>query len=120
MAKVDEVNVAFEYEVTDAPVRITIEIGDAQIGGSALILDGTMIGKPGAVKNVSLGGSLKGKSLLARTLVGDVNKQTNWTSVRYTLTGGANHPPFTFSHLLENDGDAARYNTTITFVGAET
>lgn len=117
---VEKVNIAFDYTVAAGPITISIAIGDGQIGGSALWLDGTAIGPQGAIANVKIGNgpALVGKKLSAKTLVAPVNADTNFTSVTYTLAGGAAHPPFTFSHELQSPGDGVQYAVTINFVAA--
>ncbi|HVX40235.1 MAG TPA: hypothetical protein VHB25_11730 [Gemmatimonadaceae bacterium] len=117
---VEKVNLAFDYAVAAGPVMLSIAIGDGQIGGSALSLDGTAIGPQGTITNLKIGNgpALVAKKLSAKTLVAPVNDDTSFTSVTYTLTGGATHPPFTFSHELQNPGDGVQYVMTINFVAA--
>jgi hypothetical protein len=115
---IHEVNLEFEIAVSAGDVRIGITIGDGQIGGTALFLDGHPIGPRGAITDLRIGDGqdLAGRALLARTLVADVNEATNWTSVRYTMSTPAALPPMTASREVENDQEAVRYNTTFRFV----
>jgi hypothetical protein len=114
---VEQVNIAFDYTVAGAAVSLSVDVGDGGVGGTSLTLDGAAIGTPGDVQSQAIGNGpdISGKKLIAKTLVADVNGDTTSTSVTYTLTGGAAHPPFTFSHQLSDAKDAALYTTTITF-----
>ena len=117
---VEQVNLAFDYTVATGPVTLSIVIGDGQLGGSALSLDGTPIGPKGTITKQIIGDgpSLVAKKLSAKTLVAPVNPDTSFTSVTYALAGGAVHPPFTFSHQVQTPGDGVLYTTTINFVAA--
>jgi hypothetical protein len=97
-------------------VRLTVIIGDGQLGGTALKLDDVPIGMPGDVKNQPIGDavSLDGRTLEVRTLVADVNLQSNHTSVTYVLTGVAEEP-LTLTHLVAEHGNAAFYDTFFRF-----
>ena len=73
------------------PVQIDVVIGDGQVGGTALTLNGmpvqfdNTIGR-GIVGQV--GTNLVGSVLQCMTTVQDVNPSTNNTSVTYMMSGG--------------------------------
>ena len=117
---VGEVNLEFAYAVADAPVFLTVVIGDGQIGGSAVKLGDTLIGKPGAIKNRRIGNGpdLLERELSIKTLVSDINDLTNWTSVTYKLTGGPPQTPVTARFRVANNGDGVLYRTTFRFEDA--
>jgi hypothetical protein len=104
----------FEYQVLDADVVLSIEIGDQQLGSSVVRLDGKVVGGPGEVTDLALGcgAQLAGRDLAVKTLVADVNENTNRTSVTYVLSGGVPHEPFIVRQQVPNNGDSATYRTT--------
>jgi len=108
----------FTYLVGNDIVRLTVLIGNGQIGGSAAPqLDGVPIGEPGSIKDLDIGPGqdLPGKELLVTTLVSDESEATDWTSVVYELSGGAPSDPFVAQHKVANSGKGVRYQTTISF-----
>ena len=90
-----------EYEVESAIVTLAIIIGEGQIGASVVFLDDQVIAK-GDVNTVILGpGSiLTGRRAVARSLVSDINPNTDRTAVTYILGGGATELDVT---LTQND-----------------
>jgi len=106
------------YEiVAGQKVFLTVMIGDADVGGSVVELDGDRILK-GDVDNQDLGdgNGLKGKKLRIKTVVVDVNPHTNNTSVTYSLKGGARPKEWPLSEPVSNEGDAMKYDGEISFV----
>lgn len=81
------------YPVTTEDVKLQVVIGDAQIGASAVFVDDTLVSK-GVVDNLNLGSgaALSGKTLTIRTIVTDVNPETDRASVTFALRGGATGP----------------------------
>ena len=97
-------------------VALSITIGDGQLGGSSLKLNGIPLDAEGDIQDLVLGDgtSLDGNELEVRTLVADVNLQSNWTSVTYALTG-VDKPSETADHKVKVDGNAVLYRTTFFF-----
>lgn len=104
--------------VPNTPVTLEIVIGEAQVGGSALTLNGvpiqvdnvthrTVIGKPGQ--------NLIGSVLQCSTTVQDINPATNKTSVSHLFTGGVNDQTFPFAVEVAADSGLARYLITFLF-----
>src|ERR671930_456379 len=79
----------FEGTLDGGDVELTVTIGNSQIGGSAIKKGGGRRGPSGDVPDHRIGSAaeLEGKKVLVRTLVSDVNLASDWTSVRYYLTG---------------------------------
>lgn len=113
---VDEVDLELVYTVDEKPVLLTIRIGDAQIGGSVVKRDGEPVGKPGAVNRLPLGKGtdLVSDSIEIKTLVADVNDDTNETSVTYVLQG-ALPETIVAKRRVANNGDGVLYRTKISF-----
>jgi hypothetical protein len=114
----EKVESNFVYLVGTDIVRLTVRIGDGQIGGSAPPeLDGVPIGEPGGIENLTIGAGqdLRGKELLIKTVVSDESDITDWTSVVYELTGGRPKTPFEATHKVVESGNGVRYRTTISF-----
>lgn len=116
----EDVTLEFDYFVGKKNVTLTVFIGDGQIGGSSVRLDGQLIGDPGEIKDLLIGKgrALVGKKLLVKTLVSDDSDDTDWTSVTYTLTGGDPNTPITARHKVETSGNGVIYRTTFVFKAA--
>ncbi|MCU1350321.1 MAG: hypothetical protein JWO56_3351 [Acidobacteria bacterium] len=99
------------------PVQLTIVIGDGQIGGSAVWIDTTLVAS-GTVQHFVLGSPamLRGHAVGIRTIVADVNPQTNHTSVTYILTGGSVPADLTLTFDAPHDKDAVPYVALFHFV----
>lgn len=113
---VDELDIEFTYLASNKPVTLSVIIGDAQIGGSVVKVNGDVVGKPGAIKKLALG---KGIDLVdaeveVKTLVSDINDDTNQTSVTYLLEG-AEPAKVTAKRTVENNGDGVLYRAKLTF-----
>ncbi len=102
----------------NTPVTLEIVIGEAQVGGSALTLNGApiqvdntthraVIGRPGQ--------NLIGSVLQCATTVQDINPATNKTSVTHDFTGGVNDQSFPFGVEVAADSGLARYLITFLF-----
>jgi hypothetical protein len=102
--------------LTGGGVQLTITIGDGQLGGSSMKLDGKPVGPTGDITKVRIGApsALRGKDLEVRTLVGDVNLQSNWTSVTYEFTG-VDTAREVAQHRVKTDGNAVLFRTTFHF-----
>ena len=108
-----------DYSVVDGnDVTLSIIIGDGQVGGSVVTLDGVEIGKK-MITNLKIGAgaTLKNKRLLARTVVLDVNPATNNMSVTWQFTGGV--APHTFRPTpaqVANQGDMMAFRGKFRFI----
>ncbi len=95
-------------------IFLEVEIGDGQVGGTAMQLNGatiptnpigeTPIGAPGQ--------DLRRSILQVVTTVKDQNTQTNRTSVSHQLRGGESDMTFPFEVSVKADGGVARYFIT--------
>jgi hypothetical protein len=121
------VRFTYEYVPGPGPLLLTVVVGDGQVGGSAVSLDGAALAEPGPVEALPLGDgpALRGRELLVRTGVLDVNALSDRTSVTYVLAprgatsgnpGAAPGRAFTATADVEHDGDAVLYETRIRFV----
>lgn len=80
-----------DYPVVSAQdVRLSVSIGEGQTGLVSVFLGGTRVSRtPAPIELlVGKGSVLRDKLLEVRTIVNDVNNQTNKMSVTYQLTGG--------------------------------
>jgi hypothetical protein len=113
---VEELDVEFECTVTNKPVMLSVVIGDAQIGASVVRRDGIQLGKTGTIKNrdLGVGGDLVSHNIEIKTLVSDVNDDTNQTSVTYVLEG-AQPERMTARRKVENNGDGVLYRAKLVF-----
>jgi hypothetical protein len=103
-------NLKTSYMVADGEVKLTVVIGDGQLGASIVFLNTTPIEK-GEIKDqvIGLGKSLHGSKLLVKTVVSDVNDQTNHTCITYILTGGVKDNSFSLEATVANEGDSIIY-----------
>ena len=103
------------YAVTpNKQVFLTVEVGDGQVGGTALQLNGislpfnplgeTTIGAPGQ--------DLRRSILQVVTTVKDINPMTNQTSVTHRLRGGVTDETFPYSVSVPSDHGVAQYFIT--------
>lgn len=103
---------------TSQPVQLDTLIGDGQVGGTALTLNGAPVPFDNttghAVVNPA-GSSLVGSVLQCLTTVQDVNPATNRTSVTYQMSGGLASQTFPFSVQVTADSGLARYSITFLF-----
>ncbi len=98
-------------------ITVSVIIGDGQIGGGNLKVEGKEVIKT-PVEGFLLGegDNLKGKTLLAKTLVSDENQHTNKTSVTYLFKQGSKEQKFVSKAEVENDGDMMGYWAKFTIV----
>ena len=94
----------------EGDVTISVMIGDGQIGGGVMKIDGKQVGVS-PVENHSLGSGkkLKGKTLLIKNIVSDENPQTNKTSVTYTFKQAGKEQTFVSKAEVEHDKDVIGY-----------
>jgi hypothetical protein len=114
---VKSVKLETDYEVGDAPVRISILIGDGQFGTSVMWVGEHIFG-PGDIEDVVLGTGpdLIGETLVIKSNVTDINDQTNHTSVTYDLDGGMAAARHVVEAIVDEEGDSVIYRTRIRFV----
>jgi len=107
------VDLKTDYQVAKAHVRLTITIGDAQIGSSIVSLDGKELGR-GEIDGLDVGAGpkVKGKLLFIKSVVSDVNDSTNHTSITYELSGGALDQAFRSASIVDIAGDSVIYRAS--------
>jgi hypothetical protein len=94
-------------------VILRISIGFAQVGVTTVFLDNEMLAENRRnsfeVKLNKPGESLGGKTLMCSTIVTDVRRETNETSVTYELIGGVIAQKHTLQDSVESEGDVIIY-----------
>lgn len=106
-----------EYKLANKPVKLKVEYGYAQIGGSAAKLGRKALPQdPPNSGNFKIPSPSVGQELLVKSVVSDVNDATNKCSVIYNLTGGAVDQKFISEGETENDGDPILFYAWIKFV----
>ena len=98
----------------NTPVFFEARIGDRQVGGTALRLNGSSIpvNPTGRTKIGRDGEDLRKSVLQSITTVRDVNPQTNNTSIEHELTGGVTDEVFPYAIRVKKDKGIARYFIT--------
>jgi hypothetical protein len=98
-------------------VRLAVEIGNGQAGGTSVLFRGriTEIPGDGSADFGSAGDVLRFGILHCVTNVKDVNEATNRTSVRYTLAGGAEDQRFDYAVEVPAEGEWAQYTVDFVF-----
>ena len=111
------VSLESQYPVGDGEVKLTVVVGDAQLGSSLVKLETKEIGR-GDIANLAVGKGpkLTGKSLKVKTVVTDVNDKTNRTSVTYELKGGVQPAEFSLEGTVAEEGDSIIYRASFDFV----
>ena len=111
------VNTTGTYTVGKNDVLLTVGIGDAQIGGSVVLVDGLEVGSNQITQlKLGKGSDLHGARVKIKTTVADTNDQTNRTSVTYSFEGGP-HPLRTeITSQVDNDGDSMVFNARFDLV----
>ena len=105
------------YAVSEDDVFLTVDIGDAQLGGSSVFANGEPKGK-GIISNINLGSGneLRGGIVVVKTVVADVNDMTNNTSVTYVFTGGLSPKTKPAFSQVDNDGDSMIFSATFRMI----
>jgi hypothetical protein len=108
-----------DYKIQSGkPVKLKVEYGYAQVGGSAVKLGGVVIPEdPPHSDCYNCSNPTPGQVLLIKSVVADVNDATNKCSVIYSLTGGVVDQKFISEGETEQDGDPILFYAWITFVG---
>lgn len=98
----------------ETPIFFEVRIGDGQVGGTALRLNGTLIPvNPLGITQIGKeGDDLRNSILQCVTTVKDVNENTNRTSVEHRLTGGVTDEVFPYAMQVKKDKGIARYFIT--------
>lgn len=111
------VNLIADYEVADKDVKLSVMIGQAQIGASVVKLRNTKIGEGEISKLVAgKGPEIKGKPIFVKSVVTDVNDDTDLTSITYTLSGGKRDQQFLSSGTVDENGDSIIYRAKFNLV----
>jgi hypothetical protein len=106
------------YHVGAGDIALTLSIGDGQLGSSRVLLGTKVLGQGDDITNLLIGKGpkLAGKSIDVKTVVSDVNDQTNHTSLTYSLRGGPAPADYQLSATVAEEGDSVIYRATIRFV----
>ena len=98
----------------NSTVVLSVTIGNGQIGGNVVSLNGTQLAK-GTISNLSLGtgASLSGKTLTVVTNVLDVNPATNKIAITHFFYN-AEPAVQTQNDTVDDDGDV--YSLTATYL----
>ncbi|MCY3819102.1 MAG: hypothetical protein OXH52_07035 [Gammaproteobacteria bacterium] len=106
-----------DYAVPAGNVKLTIKVGEAQIGASVVQLAGNELDR-GTIAGLSLGhgGQLKGSSLTIKSVVTDVNDRTNLTTITYELGSDTSQQEFTQTATVDQEGDSVIYRAEIAMV----
>lgn len=98
------------YAVSQGQVKLTIIIGDAQLGSSKVALGNKELAR-GEINDLPIGdGSvIAGKTLFIKSVVTDVNDKTNHTSITYVLRGGKEEKKYELSEDVEEEGGSMVY-----------
>lgn len=104
------------YQVLTEKVKMSVVIGDGQIGSSVIRLENQLL-RMGDINDLEIGNGndLIGKKLTVKSIVADVNDQTNYTSITYKLSGGKEEGNFKLEENVTNDGDSIIYRAEINF-----
>src|SRR5436190_2057144 len=86
-------------------LTLTITVGDPQIGGNVVQLNGVPIAK-GEIAGLPIGtgSTLRGKMMTIYTNVLDVNANSNNISITHQFDGAAT-PTFLYKDIVDSDGD---------------
>ena len=111
------INLIADYEVAAGDVRLSVIIGDAQIGAS-IVKQGDREIARGVIVDVPVGPgpAIRGQPLLIKSVVTDVNDSTNHTSVTYALRGGKKDQQFLSAGTVDQNGDSIIYRAKFNLV----
>jgi hypothetical protein len=95
-------------------IFLTVEVGDSQVGGTALQLNGSPIpfNPAGETPIGAPGQDLRRSVLQVVTTVKDVNPLTNSTSVTHHFRGGMADETFPYQVSVKTDNGRAQYFIT--------
>ena len=102
----------------NGPIFLKVEIGDQQVGGTALTLNGRLLPfNPGGETTIgSPRQDLRGSVLQVVTTVRDINPATNRTSVTHRFRGGAAEATFPYEISVSAEKGTARYFITYVLI----
>jgi len=102
-----------DYPVDTGAVVLTIKIGEGQLGTSVVRLGETQldIGEIDVLE-IGQGPDLAGQVLFIKTVVADVNDNTNHTSVSYELQGGKADKVFNLDGTADEEGGSVVYRAS--------
>ena len=103
-----------EFKLSGEDVFLTILIDNAQIGTSKAEVNEEELAR-GEIENLKLGSNLKGKVLRVKTVVTDVNDNTNKMRVRYKIHDGNSESEIALTSTVENEGDSEIFKLNVTF-----
>jgi hypothetical protein len=93
--------------------RLTITIGDGQVGSSSYCnVNGKYVIGDVVNESLGMGLALLNQSILISTMVTDVNPDTNWTSITVLIN---NEVKGVFPAEAERDNATVFYDTTLKF-----
>lgn len=97
----------------EGTVAVSITIGDGQIGGGVIKMDGKKISVT-PVSDFVIGNAidLKGKTILIKNIVSDENEKSNKTSVRYLFKQNIGEQTFISKAEVEHDKDIIGYHAS--------
>lgn len=109
---------SFEYGVDEGPIRLTVTIGQGQLGATAVFRGDDELASAGIMLSLLLGQAedLVDSDVVVDSVVQDVLSQTNRMTVEYVLEGGAKKETFVSRTTVAKDLDLCRFTTTISFV----
>jgi|TARA_B100002003_G_C14075663_1_gene517473 hypothetical protein len=108
-----------DYAVVDGQdVLLSVTTGNSQIGGTAVLLDGSLKSSGENIINLNLGqgAGLRDSFLRVKTTVTDYNNQTNNLVVKHELDGGPNPHSEVRTLTVENQGDAGIFTFIVQFI----
>ena len=97
-------------------VLLTLVIGNAQLGASAVWIDENFHSKKLAYTRepIGPGSNLNGREVRVKTIVTDVNSFSNKMTVSYTLEGGSAPLSCSIPWEVEADGDSGVFKAIFT------
>jgi len=106
-----------DYEVSDKANRLSVVVGDAQIGASVVKLGQKTLAS-GPIDNLALGNGagLRGKTLFVKSVVTDVNDATNHTSLTHRFHRGTEVRDFVSMATVDEEGDSVIYRAKFNLV----
>ena len=98
----------------NTPIFFEAKIGNGQVGGTALRLNGSSIpiNPTGPTQIGKEGQDLRKSVLQCLTTVKDVNPHTNNTSIEHEITGGLTDETFPYAIRVKKNKGIARYFIT--------
>ena len=103
----------------DQPVNADIAIGFGQRGDTIIYIDGQkFLEFEDSRSGIQLGtnNSLKQKLVVFQTMVYDIQKQTNQTSMDITVLGAQSELKIPMSFTVPSEGDVVSYTANINFI----